>query len=85
MKDLTLMVWLSQLGLSTALPLGGFIVLAVWLRNQFGWGNWVIWVGIALGFLSAIDGFIQSVRSLSRLTRKKKDSEPPAVSFNDHD
>lgn len=85
MKDLTLIVWLTQLGLSTALPLGGFILLAVWLSNQFGWGDWVVWVGIVLGILSAIDGFIQSARALSRLTKRKKDSEPPAVSFNDHE
>ena len=27
MKDLSLIVWLTQLGLSTALPLAGFILL----------------------------------------------------------
>lgn len=85
MKDLTLIVWLTQLGMSTALPLGGFILLAVWLKHQFGWGDWVIWVGIVLGMITAIDGFVNSLKALSRLTKRKKDSEPPAVSFNDHD
>ena len=42
MKNLNLIVWLTQLGLSTALPLAGFILLAVWLRSRFGWGDWVI-------------------------------------------
>ena len=34
MKDLTLLVWLTQLGLSVALPLAGFILLALWLRKE---------------------------------------------------
>ena len=49
MKDLSLLVWLTQLGLSVALPPAGFILLAVWLRNQFGFGVWVIWVAIGIG------------------------------------
>lgn len=85
MKDLTLFVWLTQLGMSTALPLGGFILLAVWLKHQLGWGDWVIWAGIVLGMIAAIDGFVNSLKALSRLTKRKKDTEPPAVSFNDHD
>lgn len=85
MKDLSLLVWLTQLGLTTALPLGGFVLLALWLRDRFGWGNWVLWVGIAVGLISAIDGFITSLKALSRITKSKKDTDPPAVSFNDHD
>ena len=83
MKDLSLIVWLSQLGLSTALPLAGFILLAVWLRSAFSWGDWVIWVGILVGLISAIDGFRNSLKAMSRITKDK--SEKPPVSFNDHD
>ena len=32
MKDFNLLIWLAQLGLSTAFPLAGFILLGVWLR-----------------------------------------------------
>ena len=85
MKDLSLLVWLTQLGMTTALPLGGFVLLAVWLRNRFSWGDWVLWVGIVVGVISAIDGFVTSLKALSRITKEKKDAEPPAVSFNDHD
>ena len=49
MKQLHLLVWITQLGLSTATPLVGFILLAIWLRDRFCWGNWVIWIGIVLG------------------------------------
>ena len=84
MKDLNLLVWLTQLGLSVALPLGGFIVLALWLRNIFSLGNWVLWIGIAIGVLAALDGLLQSLKTLARLSDKKQDSPPP-VSYNDHD
>ena len=83
-KDLTLLTWLTQLGLTVALPLVGFILLAVWLRGQCGWGEWVLWVGIGLGLISAIDGLRQSLKILSRLTGGKTDNPPP-VSFQEHD
>ncbi len=85
MKELSLLVWVTQLGISVAVPLVGFVWLATWLRDRFGWGQWVIWVGIALGVIMAIDGFVHSLQTLLRLSKdKKKDASPP-VSFNDHD
>lgn len=84
MKDLSLIVWLTQLGLSTALPLAGFVLLAIWLRDRFGWGDWVIWVGVIVGFVCAIDGFRTSLKAMSRMQKDKPSDEPP-VSFNDHD
>ena len=85
MKDLSLLVWLTQLGLSVAFPLAGFILVAVWLRNRFGLGLWVLWVGITLGIVGAVDGLRVSLRALDQMSRKKKDDLPPPVSFNDHD
>ena len=84
MKTVSLLPWLTQLGLSVALPLVGFIFLALWLRSPFGWGEWVLWVGIVLGLVSAIDGLRQSLKVLARLS-KKDDEDTPPVSFNDHD
>ena len=85
MKDLSLLVWLTQLGMSVALPPAGFILLAVWLRNRFDWGQWVIWVGVILGILCAIDGLRTSLKAMSRICAGKNEKEPPAVCFNDHD
>lgn len=85
MKELTLLTWLTQLGLSVVLPLAGFISMALWLKSQFGWGNWVIWFGIVLGVVSAMDGLRQSLKLLLQLTKKKSGDEPPPVSYNDHD
>lgn len=83
MKDFSLLVWLTQLGLSVAVPLGGCIALAAWLRERFGLGGWVIWLGVVLGAAGAVDGLRVNLRALSRLTEDKKD--PPPTAFNDHD
>ncbi len=85
MKELSLLVWITQLGISVAVPLAGFVWLAVWLRDRFGWGQWVVWVGIGLGIIMAIDGLIHSLQTLLRLSGDKKKDSPPPVSFNDHD
>ena len=84
MKNLQLLTWLTQLGLSTAVPLAGFVLLAVWLKNRFGLGNWVLFAGIGLGIFSAVDGFYKSLKALDNLTRDKKKDKPP-VSYTEHD
>lgn len=86
MKQLSLLVWLTQLGLSVAVPPLCTIWLAVWLRDSKGWGQWVIWAGIALGVFCAIDGLRVSLLAMERLHKNQdNDQEPEPVSFNDHE
>lgn len=85
MKNLQMLVWLTQLGFSVAFPLAGFILLAVWLRERFNLGVWVLIAGIVLGFAGAIDGLRTSLKAMEIMSRNKKDKEPPPISFNDHD
>lgn len=84
MKNVSLLVWLTQLGVSVAAPLAGFILLAVWLRERYSWGGWVIWVGVILGLAGAVDGLRTSLKAMERLAKDKKEPPPP-VSFNDHE
>lgn len=86
MKQLSLLVWITQLGFSVVIPPVCVIWLAVWLHNSKGWGQWVIWVGIALGVICAIDGLRVSLLAMQRLHKNKdKNEEPAPVSFNDHE
>ena len=85
MKDLSLLVWLTQLGLSVAVPPTAFILLAVWLRDRFELGPWVLVVGIILGIAGAVDGLRHSLKVMELLAKNSKDEEPPPVSFNTHD
>ena len=84
MKGLNLLVWLTQLGISVAVPPVVFILLGVWLRDRFGLGSWVVIMAVAVGIICAVDGLRNSLKAMERMTKDKKQEQPP-VSFNDHD
>ena len=86
MKDLKLLVWLTQLGISAVLPLCVLTGLAFWLKSRFSLGNWVLIVGIVLGVIFAIHEFYYTVKLLDRVGNKKeKKSEKPPIYFNEHE
>lgn len=86
MKNINMLVWLTQLGLSVAAPLAGFTLLAVWLRQRFDLGIWVVLVGIVLGLASAVDGFRVSMKAMEQMSKDRHGkNDPPPVSFNDHE
>ncbi|MCR4882302.1 MAG: AtpZ/AtpI family protein [Clostridiales bacterium] len=84
MKDMHLLVWITQLGLTVAAPLAGFTLLGVWIRNRFQAGKWVIILFCAIGFISAVNGFRSTLHMLSEMEKRKDDSKP-TVSFNQHE
>ena len=83
MKHAKLLVWITQLGFSTAAPLIGFIWLAVWLHNSRNWGVWVMIAGVVLGVVSAIDGLRMSLKAMERMS--KENEKNPFEGFNHHD
>lgn len=85
MKNVNLLIWLTQLGISVAMPLAGFTLLGVWLHDHLGWGKWVILAGVLLGLSGAVGGLQSSLRVLSGMARDKKEDDPPPVAFNEHD
>ena len=85
MKDLNLLIWLTQLGISVAVPLAGFIILGVWLHQAQGWGVWTVFAGIALGLSGAVSGLRRSLRAMGMMAKEKKEPDPIPLSFNEHD
>lgn len=83
MKNLSMIVWLTQLGLGVAMPLAGFVLLGMWLYKSVGWGIWTVFVGIALGLYCAFQGLMTSLKIMKRLSDSKEKEEN--VAFNDHD
>lgn len=78
MKELSMLLWLTQLGASIAFPLGGFVWLAVWLRDKYELGAWVIIAGAVLGVIGAVDGLRYSLKAMELMSRdKKEDRKPP--------
>lgn len=84
MKHINLLIWLTQLGISVAAPLGGFIWLGIWLYRRFGLGIWVVLLCVFVGIVCAIDGMRVSLKAMERMS-KDKNEEPPPVAFNDHE
>ncbi len=84
MKEFRLLIWLTQLGLSAAVPLAGFTFLGIWLHKSLGWGKWALIAGIVLGLLSGGRSLWDSLKAMERMAGGSKKEDPPPVSFNDH-
>ena len=84
MKNLNLILWLTQLGYSVAFPLAGFTLLAVWLQRRFDLGIWVMAVCGVIGFLTSISTAKSCLRSLLKARDEVSPPKKAPVSFNDH-
>lgn len=83
MKNLRMLVWLTQLGFSVAFPLAGFLMLALWLRQRFALGGWVVILGLVFGIVGAVDGFRTSLKAMELMARED-DPEKHSTAFDDH-
>lgn len=84
MKELSMLVWLTQLGISVAAPPVVFLFAALWLRSRFGLGSWCIWLALALGILCAVSGLRQSLLLMERMSKKHSQDTPAVPGFNEH-
>lgn len=84
MKNLSSLVWLTQVGISVVSPLAGFVLCALWLRDQFGLGKWVICAGLVLGIVCAVSGFRQCLLLMEQNTTRGQKKEAPPPGFNEH-
>jgi uncharacterized membrane protein len=75
MKNLNMIIWLTQLGYSVAFPLAGFTLAAVWLRQRFQLGVWVLLLGIGIGLVLAIDGFRVSMKAMEQMAKNNRETE----------
>lgn len=82
LKDVSLLVFLSQLGLGVVLPLAGFILLGVWLRQALSLGVWIVLVFAAIGAFMAVQGFINTLKTMNRMAKKPEDA---TLNYNEHE
>ena len=84
MKALSLIIWVTQFGLSILLPPCFFLWLAHWLQNRFGLG---VWVSIVLGVLGLLVAFSTAKTNLKAMLKDAdavSDRDEPPLSFNNH-
>ena len=84
MKVLSLLMWVTQFGLSILLPPCFFLWLAYWLQNRFGLGAWIMVVFGILGFLAAFSTAKANLKTMLKEANGLSSQEPPPVSFNNH-
>lgn len=65
------LTWLTQLGLSLAVPPILCLVAADWLAKRFDLGAWVFVVAIFLGIGGSASTFAQFARMMARKNGKK--------------
>ena len=84
MKYLSLLMWVTQFGFSALFPTCFFLMTAVWLREKFGLGMWIVAVLGILGFLTSIATARSCIRSLLKELERISDRKDPPPAFNDH-
>ncbi|MBQ9980918.1 MAG: AtpZ/AtpI family protein [Oscillospiraceae bacterium] len=85
MKDVNLLIWLVQLGISVAVPLVGFILLGVWLHNSREWGSWVVIAGVIFGISGSVSGLRSSLQYLNKASKSNDEDNSSVISYNEHD
>ena len=84
MKHLSLLMWVTQFGLSVLFPTCFFLLLAVWLQQKFGLGLWIVAVLGILGLLISFSTAKSCLRSLLKEIARSSDRKDPPPAFNDH-
>ena len=84
-KFLSLILWVTQFGLSVLFPVCFFLIVASWLQQRFGFGMWIMIVMGVLGLLVSVSSARSCIRSLQKAAEEAGDNKKPPGAFNDHD
>ena len=85
MKQLSLLLWVTQFGLSVLFPICFFFMLAVWLQEKYALGMWIVIVLGILGFLISFSTARSCIRSMKKDAEAAGSTKKPPVAFNEHD
>ena len=83
-KFFSLILWVTQFGLSVLFPICALLILGVWLQQKFDWSMWSLLFFGALGLLISVSTAKTCIRSLKRDAEDVSDQKKPPVAFNDH-
>lgn len=84
MKFLSMLTWVTQFGFSIFFPPCLLLMLAVWLQDKYGWGNWIVFVCGILGLLIAFSSARSGIRSLLKAAEENSTQKEDGTAFNDH-
>lgn len=84
MKFLSLLLWVTQFGVSVIFPTCFFLILAVWLQNRFNLGVWIVIVLGILGIITSVSTAKSCLHSLRKAAEEASGKKDPPIAFNDH-
>ena len=82
-RNLQLLLWVTQLGLTLTLPPVVLTAGAVWLRERFALGGWVVLLGVLAGLGAAASGARDFFRFARQDGARREGGDP--VAFNSHE
>lgn len=85
MKFLSLLTWVGQFGFSILFPLCFFLMLGVWLQEQFGFGPWIVLAFGLVGLLTSFSTAKSCLKAILKEVERSGSGTPPPAAFNDHD
>lgn len=84
MKVLSLLMWVTQFGVSIIFPTLFFLWLGTWLQMKFGLGMWVLCLCGIVGVLTSVSTTRSCLRAMCKAAEALSDREEPPIAFNDH-
>ena len=67
----------TQFGIGTITPMLLCIFAALWLKNRFALGDWVVLIGVFMGIGSGFMSMMKMIRQMSELSKKEDDNDSP--------
>ena len=84
MKVLSLLMWVGQFGFSAIFPTLLFLLGAVWLRDRFGLGLWIVALLGILGVMTSISTARSCWHAMQKAAEEASGSKEPPIGFNNH-
>lgn len=84
MKFLSLIVWVTQFGISLVFPTLVFLWLGLWLQNKFGLGVWIVLLCGVVGFLTSVTTAKSCWSAMQKEAFGRDSEDEPPVAFNSH-
>ena len=84
MKVLSMLLWVSQFGLSVLFPFCLFLYVGFRLQIRYDLGVWIMAVCGIIGFLTSVSTAKSCLRSLLKARDEVSPPKQPPISFNDH-